>query len=415
MLSKLFESRRRIHALRDNSAGGLFEGFAQVLSEAGYATSVARRHLRAAEHFIYWTRRRGIPVRELNEQSLARFDHHLSRCRCPHYDHAYPARVVHRTREFMAYLRDARIITTSTLKDRVDDPVLLSAFCQWMRDQRGTCEVTLSGHRRYLREWLSDLGEEPSQWNAHSLRAFVVEKSRTCGWSTVKNCTTALRMFVRFLIAEGRCAVGLDTAIPLLAHWRLAALPRYLQPEDVERLIASCDRASPISRRDRAILLLLARLGLRAGDIVHLRLSDIDWKGAWIHVCGKGRHHTRLPLTQEIGQAIVDYLQEGRPCTKAEALFVRCRAPFQAFGSHSAVSVIVKAAFRRAGVVRPSRGAAHSLRHSVATSMLRQGGSLQDIAAILRHRSIETTQIYAKVDIAALRQIAQAWPEVQPC
>src|SRR5712691_1814012 len=122
MLSKLFESRRRIHALRDNPAGGLFEGFAQALSEAGYATSAARRHLRAAEHFIYWTRRRGIPVGELNEQSLARFDHHLSRCRCPHYDHANPARVVHRTREFMAYLRDARIITTSTLKDRVDDP-----------------------------------------------------------------------------------------------------------------------------------------------------------------------------------------------------------------------------------------------------------------------------------------------------
>jgi integrase/recombinase XerD len=173
--------------------------------------------------------------------------------------------------------------------------------------------------------------------------------------------------------------------------------------------------ATPAGRRDRAILLLLARLGLRAGDMVNLRLSDIDWKGAWVHVCGKSRRHTRLPLTQETGQAIVDYLQDGRPWTTAEALFVRCRAPFRAFGSHCAVSVIVKAAFGRAGVVRPSRGAAHSLRHSVAMSMLRQGASLQDIAAILRHRSIETTQIYAKVDIAALQQIAQAWPEVRPC
>ena len=222
-------------------------------------------------------------------------------------------------------------------------------------------------------------------------------------------------MFVRFLIAEGQCAVGLDAAIPTLAHWRLAALPRYLQPEDVERLIASCDRASPVGRRDRAILLLLARLGLRAGDIVHLRLSDIDWKDAWIQVCGKGRRHTRLPLTQEVGQAIVAYLQNGRPRTNADTLFVRCRAPFRAFGSPGAVSMIVDRALRRAGVVRPSRGAAHLLRHSVATSMLRQGASLQDIAAILRHRSIETTQIYAKVDITALRQIAQPWPEVQPC
>jgi site-specific recombinase XerD len=157
-------------------------------------------------------------------------------------------------------------------------------------------------------------------------------------------------------------------------------------------------------------LLLLARFGLRAGDIVHLRLSDIDWKGAWIHVCGKGRRHTRLPLTQEVGAAIVTYLKKGRPRTNTDTLFVRCLAPFCAFSS-SAVSHIVDKAFRRAGVARPSRGAAHLLRHSLATSMLRQGASLEDIAPILRHRSIETTQIYAKVDINALRQIAQPWPE----
>jgi site-specific recombinase XerD len=222
-------------------------------------------------------------------------------------------------------------------------------------------------------------------------------------------------MFLRFLIAEGRCAPGLDAAIPVLAHWRLAALPRYLPPEEVERLIASCDPASPVGRRDRAILLLLARLGLRAGDIVQLRLPDIDWKGAWIHVCGKGRRHTRLPLTHEVGQALVAYLKEGRPRTETDAVFVRCRAPFHAFRSHCAVSVIVARALRRAGVSRPSRGAAHLLRHSVATSMLRHGASLHDVAALLRHRSIETTRIYAKVDITALRPIAQAWPEVQPC
>jgi integrase/recombinase XerD len=204
----------------------------------------------------------------------------------------------------------------------------------------------------------------------------------------------------------------LDAAIPTVAHWRLASLPRYLPPEDVERLIASCDRASAVGRRDRAILLLLARLGLRAGDIVHLRLSDIDWKDASIQVCGKGRRHTRLPLTREVGQAIVTYLKKGRPQTNADTLFIRSLAPFRAFGSSCAVSDIVDMAFRRAGVVRPSRGAAHLLRHSLATSLLRQGTSLQDIAAILRHRSIATTQIYAKVDIPSLRQIAQPWPEV---
>jgi site-specific recombinase XerD len=222
-------------------------------------------------------------------------------------------------------------------------------------------------------------------------------------------------MFLRFLIAEGQCAVGLDAAIPTAAHWRLASLPRYLPPKDVERLIASCDRGSAVGRRDRAILLLLARLGLRAGDIANLRVSDIDWEGASIQVCGKGRCHTRLPLSQEVGQAIVAYLKNGRPQTSIDAVFISSLAPRHPFGSGGAISDIVKRALRRAGVVRPNRGAAHLLRHSLATSLLRQGTSLQDIAAILRHRSIETTQIYAKVDICSLRQIAQPWPEVQPC
>jgi site-specific recombinase XerD len=284
-----------------------------------------------------------------------------------------------------------------------------------MRRQRGTCESTLDNYGIHIREVLKRLGEQPVKWDARSLREFVLEGSQTCGWATAKKRTTALRMFLRFLIAEGQCASGLDGAIPVLAHWRLASLPRYLAADDVERLIASCNLTSPIGKRDRAILLLLARLGLRAGDIVQLRLCDIDWKGASIQVCGKGRRQSRLPLTQEVGQALVAYLEDGRPRTNTEAVFVRCRAPFHAFRSHCAVSVIVDRALCRAGVTRPSRGAAHLLRHSLATSMLRHGASLHDVAALLRHRSIETTQIYAKVDVTALSTIAQPWPEVQPC
>jgi site-specific recombinase XerD len=160
---------------------------------------------------------------------------------------------------------------------------------------------------------------------------------------------------------------------------------------------------------------MLARLGLRAGDIVQMRLPDIDWKNAWLHVSGKNRRQTRLPLTQEVGQAIVMYVQSGRPPAHTDALFLRSRAPFRALGSHCAVSMIVARAFRRSGINRPGRGAAHLLRHSIASSMLRHGASLQEIAVLLRHCSIETTQIYAKVDVAALRQIAQPWPGARPC
>jgi site-specific recombinase XerD len=284
-----------------------------------------------------------------------------------------------------------------------------------MHQQRGTCDRTLYNYSISIRELLRCLGENPERFDARSLRNFVLEKSQQWGWSAAKKCTTALRMFLRFLITEGKCAAGLDASIPTLAHWRLSSLPRYLQAEEVERVITSCDPATQVGRRDQAILLLLARLGLRAGDIVRLRLGDIDWKQSWIQVSGKGRCQTRLPLTQEIGNAIARYLKDGRPPVSTDVLFIRSRAPFRPFASHSAVSVLVTQAMRRAGVRCPSRGAAHVLRHSTATSMLRHGASLQEIAAILRHRSIETTQIYAKVDVIALREIAQPWPEVEQC
>ncbi len=199
-----------------------------------------------------------------------------------------------------------------------------------MRAQRGTSDQTLYNYGIPIRELIQRLGENPSKLDAHRLRHFVLQQSRTTGWATAKRCTTALRMFLRFLIAEGRCRAGLLGAIPTLPHWRLTSLPRYLPEEDIERLIASCDLSSPVGKRDRAILLLLARLGLRAGDIVQLRLQDIDWKGAWIHVSGKNRREARLPLNLEVGRAIVAYLQQGRPRARTDALFVRSRAPFRA-------------------------------------------------------------------------------------
>jgi len=303
MLSEFFESHLRIQALRDSPAGPLLEGFSQALLEAGYARRIARIHLRAAEHFIYWTDRYGMPVCKLNEQSFAQFERHLSRCGCPHYGHADRRRVVRGARLFVTYLRGTSIISTRFVEPPFHDPALLTAFCQWMRQQRGTRDVTLYTYRIYIRELLRRLGEQPRRFDARRLRAFLLEKSRSCGLPTAKNCAKVMRVFLRFLIANGQCAVGLDDAIPNLAHWRLASLPRYLPPEDVERLIASCDRASPVGLRDRAILLLLARLGLRAGDIVHLCLSDINWKEASIQVCGKGRRYARLPLTQEVGRA----------------------------------------------------------------------------------------------------------------
>lgn len=415
MLTIWFDSHRRVQGLRNASSGPQLEGFAQELYRMGYARITARRHIRAAEHLAYWSSRQGFGEGPVNEQVIQRFGRHLKRCRCQGYGHTDRAELLRGARLFSAFLRAGDASGTRFAEPQMPDSPLIAAFVQWMRQHRGTGDSTLDNYKRPIRDLLARIGEDPGRLDVEGLRRFVLEKSHDCGWAATKTCTTALRMFLRFLIAEGRCAAELDAAVPTVAHWRLSALPRYLSCEEVDRVIASCDPTSAVGRRDRAILLLLARLGLRAGDIVQLRLEDIDWKGAWLSVTGKSRRKARLPLTQEVGQAVVDYLQGGRPRTDSDALFVRARAPFRAFANHCAVSVIVERALHRSGVKCPSRGAAHVLRHSAATSMLRHGASLQDIAAVLRHRSIDTTQIYAKVDVTTLGQIAQPWPGAQPC
>jgi len=411
MLSELYHSAAGVATLRAGPAGPFVETFAQELSQAGYAEITARRHLRAAEHFVYWAGSNGLALAALDEQALSGFGRHLPGCCCPHYGRP-DGGLLHGARLFLTHLQQAGVTRAATAASCPSDPLLLSGFCQWMHDQRGTCEGTLCLYRPHIRALLSRLGQDPQRLGARTLQQFVLEGSQRHGWSVAKQRTTALRMFLRFLIAEGMCAPGLEGAVPILAHWRLASLPRHLQPADVERLINSCERTSAVGRRDRAILLLLARLGLRAGDIVQLRLPDLDWRAGCIKVSGKSRRQARLPLSQEVGDAIAAYLTEGRPPTHSDCVFVRCRAPFEGFHSHCAVSVIVAQAFRRSGVVRPSRGAAHLLRHSAATALLRHGATLQEVASVLRHRSVATTEIYAKVDFAALCWVTQPWTEV---
>lgn len=414
MLSEFFHAPARIRAIRSAPAGAQIEGFAEQLLQRGYAEISARRHIRSAEHIVRWAALRGLPADDLGERDLRAFADHLSRCHCGRYCCANRTEVVAGARLFLRQIQGFDHPPVRDSQRAPAEPDLLKSFCAWMRERRGTSDRTLYNYSIPIRELLRRIAEDPSALDARRLRQFVLKQSQGGRW-VARRCRTALRMFLRFLVAEGCCRAGLLGAIPVVPHWRLTSLPRYVSPEDVERLVACCDPTTPVGKRDRAILLLLARLGLRAGDIVQMRLEDIDWKGAWVQVSGKSRHQTRLPLTQEVGQAIAAYLQAGRPAAPTDALFLRARAPLRALGSHCAVSMIVASAFRRAGVKRPGRGAAHLLRHSIASSMLRQGASLQEISALLRHRSIETTQIYAKVDVTRLQQIAQPWPQVQPC
>jgi site-specific recombinase XerD len=220
-------------------------------------------------------------------------------------------------------------------------------------------------------------------------------------------------MFLRFLTAQGRCQPGLDAAIPAIAHWPLATLPRYLPPEDIDRVIATCNGTSARAVRDRAILLLLARLGLRAGEVAGLQFSAIDWTQGTVRLMGKTRREEQLPLPQEVGDAILHYVDTARPAGNSTSIFLTAIAPWTPLSRYG-VTGVARQALRRAGVQTPSYGA-HVLRHSAATSLLRQGASLQVIGEVLRHRSVDTTAHYAKVDVGLLQHVVQPWPGGTPC
>ena len=277
---------------------------------------------------------------------------------------------------------------------------------------RGLTETTLDVYQGILVGLLEALGDDARAYSAEALRSFVLNRARPHGIYRAKSIVVAVRSFVRFLGATGRCPPGMEHAIPGFASWQLSSVPRFLVAEDVERVIGSCTDYV-FGLRDRAVLLLLARLGLRAGEVAHLKFSDIDWRNGSIAVCGKGRRQELLPLPQEVGNAILVYLNQGRPSLRVPEVFTSVLAPLRAL-TRAAVTQIVRSALRRAGVKAPVNGA-HVLRHSAATTMLRQGASLAGVGAVLRHRSPMTTAHYAKVDFALLSEIAQPWPEVSSC
>ena len=219
----------------------------------------------------------------------------------------------------------------------------------------------------------------------------------------------ALRMYLRFLSSTGRCRAGLAAAIPFPPNWRLTQLPRYIAQADVERLINSSDDRTLIGARNRAIFLLLARLGLRGGDIVEMKLADVDWKHARLCVRGKSKQAVKLPLPQDVGDALLHYLTKFRPTTMSDHVFLRAHAPHRQFATSGAISRVVREALMRTGIDQPASKGAHLLRHSVATNLLRTGTSLEVIGALLRHRSADTTMIYAKTDVSMLQEIAQPW------
>jgi integrase/recombinase XerD len=282
-----------------------------------------------------------------------------------------------------------------------------------MQQHRGAKGETLRIYGRLISDALIPLGDDPSRYDARRLREFVLQRAPRYGRSKAKLLVTALRVFIRYLIAQDLCPAGLDAAIPTIAGWKLASLPRYMQAVDIERVLTSCDPTTPIGARDRAVLLLLCRLGLRAGDVANLRWRDIDWHQATVKVMGKSQRTARLPLSQEVGDGLLRHLTNTPSAVPSDPIFLNSAPPLGRSPGSKGVSYLAARAITRAGVQAPTRGA-HVLRHSAATSLLADGASLQSIGVVLRHQLLDTTTTYAKVDFKVLSTLAMPWPEVSP-
>jgi site-specific recombinase XerD len=409
MLETYFSASKMRAHLRSGPSGPYLDGFAAGLERQGYSADTAVRYLRAAAHLGHvLARRRAMP----SEIDLAAFSKHLRGCRCAR---AMGGRRNHHTifgaRLFRRHLVEIGVCQPAADPLQRAEPWLVAHFKEWLCKHRGASDATIELYARDAARLVVALGDDPEGWEPAAIRSFFMDRASRCGKGTVEKLATSLRAFLRYLAVNGRCRAGLADVVPSYAHWRLADLPRYLAAEQVNRLIAASDGKVVERRRDRAILLLLARLGLRAGDVAQLRLEDIEWETGSLRVSGKSRYEVRLPLPQDVGDAIAAYLADRPSTCPCDHVFLRNIAPFRPFRNGDGVSSVVRRLMRRAGVVAPVKGA-HVLRHTAATEMLRHGVPLEKIGLVLRHRGVDTTAHYAKADVALLKQVAQPWPEV---
>jgi site-specific recombinase XerD len=411
MIDQYFSAPTTRRRLRDGLSGPYLDGFADALTRDGYAPATVVRYLRAAAHLGVFLTRRGKTFADLDAAAMHAFRRHLRRCHCPASN---GGRISHHAffgvLRFQAYLIARGLSPRPTVSDaRPPVSALITEFTGWYQTHRGVAPPTLRLYARGAAAMLVALGADVRTWSPQAVRACLLEAITGGPAASTQKRITATRAFLRYLAFRGEARADLVLAVPAVAHWRLASLPRHLSTDELTRVLAACDGDCPARVRDRAMVLLLARLGLRAGDVAQLRVPDLDWAQGTIQVTGKGRYQVRLPLPQDVGDAVLQYLAT-RPCVReTDRVFLRTIAPVAPFRSGEAVSLVVARALHRAGIAVPRPGA-HVLRHTAATQMLRQGVPLDQIGLVLRHRSLDMSAYYAKVDVATLRLVAQPWP-----
>jgi len=388
--------------------------FVASLIDEQYVIACAYVKALHAVAFDRWLDKQGVALCDLGEKHISQYqrsDSHRRRSRRPDT----VCRELCNLTQLLAFLRQHGACAPAPAAEIIPAKDVATDFERHLRHDRGLATVTVSHFSTIAQQFLIGcFGSGPVKLgavHAADVIAFVRCQSKRMRPCSLKRVTTGLRSFLRYAQYRGEIGAELVASVPSVAAWSTTPqLPRAIAFEHAQSAIDSCDRATVVGRRDRAVLLILARLGLRAAEIIKLELDDIDWDSGHLRVRGKGRHEALLPLPADVGEAVAAYLEHGRPVNEDRHLFLRSSAPIRGLKERGdGIGSIVCRALRRAKVDAPHRGS-HQFRHALAVRMLQSGASLPEIGEVLRHRSPQSTSIYAKVDIESLRDLAAAWP-----
>jgi len=420
-LEQIFSCPRTLARLQAGPLSGLIEGFCNWLVDNGFRRGTIRKHLSNVSHFnAYLGTLADTPRKVVNAEDVAAFFRaypHQCRNRGPLEQHLRCVRWS--IDRFIEYLR-AQGVYESPVRAPIYQP-LLDAYRDWLVDQRHLCSATVANRCRSLRGFLHRLGAQATikglaQLSADQLERLFLAQAQGMGQAARRSLQAAVRTFMRFCLARGFISQPLDWAVPTLRTYRLSSVPRGLSEEQAQKILGAVDRSSAVGVRDYAIVLLLYTFGVRSGQVRRLCLGDIHWsENLIVFRALKNGNDSWLPLTEAVGEALLEYLQQGRPACTCPQVFLTTRAPYRPLRRSSTVYQIVRHSIDKAGVQIPCRGA-HAFRHGFATRMLNQGHSLKAIADVLGHRHLSTTFGYTKVDFNRLDAVALEWPQEQrPC
>lgn len=397
--------RKTLRQMYQGPLGGYIDRLAAWYDVQGYSRGYAIACLKSVDRFGRWLEESAIKLRDVDEQLIGRYV-----VQCPERLHLGTHVAL---RRLLVVMREDCTVPPAVSKPPQPAQVLEQDFRQFLEKQRGLAVRTIEHYTEAARIFLAALHgrgqQDSSEWTAADVLTFVRRHAQARRPVHMQQLCTGLRAFLRYLRFCGKTQRDLTSGVPRIAHWRLATIPKALTRAQVERTLAQCDRYSVLGRRNYAVLMLLARLGLRADEVRCLTLDDIDWRKGELTIRGKGRAPEPMPLPRAVGKALATYLAHGRPPSTSRAVFVRMVPPHTPFAASSVITSIASKAIEAAAIDVPCKGA-HVFRHTLATRMLGAGASLREIGHVLRHRDEDTTRIYAKVDLARLRSLAMPWP-----